>query len=119
MKTVNEIIRELREDRDLKQIVVANRIGISQQQYSRYENGKSQIPLETLPILADYYGVSTDYLMGRKGIANGDPGLEKKVLHTVTVKDESGISIAHSFSLTGISVNSLFLIFSIPVSSDF
>ena len=79
MKTIYEIIRELREDRDLTQSEIANLIGISQQQYSRYENGESEIPLQALSVIADYYSVSTDYLLGRKDCFYGVPGLDKKV----------------------------------------
>ena len=58
-------IRDLREDRDLKQTDVAELLGIQQTVYSRYERGFQNIPLEHLLFLADYYGVSTDYMLGR------------------------------------------------------
>lgn len=65
MKKCSEIIRELREDHDLNQKDVANIIHTSQQQYSKYENEYVDIPLRGLTALADYYGVSADYLLGR------------------------------------------------------
>ncbi len=65
MKKCSEIIRELREDHDLKQSDIANVIHISQQQYSKYENEYVEVPLRVLTALADHYGVSTDYLLGR------------------------------------------------------
>ena len=60
-----ERIRNLREDRDLTQQQLANVLNCTQVCYSNYENGKRGIPAETLIMLADYYGVSVDYLLGR------------------------------------------------------
>ena len=58
-------IRDLREDRDLMQEDIANLLNCTQACYSNYENGKRDIPTEVLNKLADFYGVSTDYLLGR------------------------------------------------------
>lgn len=58
-------IRDLREDHDLMQKEIAAVLGIQQTVYSRYERGFQTIPLEHLIKLADYYQVSTDYLLGR------------------------------------------------------
>lgn len=58
-------LRDLREDRDLTQTQVARLLGIRQTVYSRYERGFQNLPLEHLLFLADYYKVSTDYLLGR------------------------------------------------------
>lgn len=58
-------IRDLREDADLTQSEIAAYLGIQQTVYSRYERGFQTIPLEHLIRLADYYHVSTDYLLGR------------------------------------------------------
>ena len=44
MKTLNEILRDLREDHDMKQETIAKYLGISQQAYSNYENGHRKIP---------------------------------------------------------------------------
>lgn len=60
-----ERIRNLREDRDLTQQQLATVLNCTQVCYSNYENGKRGIPAETLIMLADYYGVSVDYLLGR------------------------------------------------------
>lgn len=65
MKTTAQIMRELREDHDLSQTQVAAVLGISQQHYSKYEKNDYQLPLQHLVRLADFYGVSTDYLCGR------------------------------------------------------
>ena len=58
-------LKEIREDKDLLQVSVANSIGIKQQQYSEYEIGKRLIPIDKLDKLADFYNVSIDYLVSR------------------------------------------------------
>ena len=60
-----ERIRNLREDRDLKQEDLANLLNCTQACYSHYESGKRDIPTEVLNKLADFYHVSVDYLLGR------------------------------------------------------
>ena len=57
-------IKDLREDNDLLQKDIANLLGISQQYYSEYENGKRTITISHLITLAKYYNVSIDYLVG-------------------------------------------------------
>ena len=58
-------LRDLREDRDMNQTQIAELLFTSQTVYSRYERGALTIPVEPLLILADFYGVSTDYILGR------------------------------------------------------
>ena len=58
-------IRDLREDRDLKQEDIAKLLNCTQACYSNYENGRRDIPSEVWAALADFYHVSVDYLMGR------------------------------------------------------
>lgn len=58
-------LRDLREDRDMKQKEIAAILGIDQRVYSTYETGKRDIPLHHLITLADFYHVSVDYLLGR------------------------------------------------------
>ena len=58
-------LKEIREDKDLKQEDVANALGIKQQQYSEYERGVVLIAIEKLNKLADFYQTSVDYLIGR------------------------------------------------------
>ena len=60
-----ERIRNLREDRDLTQRDLAQHLNCTQACYSHYESGKRDIPTEVLSKLADFYGVSTDYLLDR------------------------------------------------------
>ena len=58
-------LRDLREDKDMNQTQIAKLLVTSQTVYSRYERGVLTIPVEHLLILADFYGVSTDYILGR------------------------------------------------------
>lgn len=58
-------LRDLREDRDLKQKDLAEYLQCSQVSYSYYEIGKRDIPTDVLCRLADYYQTSIDYLLGR------------------------------------------------------
>ena len=57
-------IRDLREDRDLKQREVAALLNCSQQVYSNYELGQRDVPSETLIRLSRLYNVSVDYILG-------------------------------------------------------
>ena len=57
-------LKEIREDRDLLQSDIAKILNVSQVAYSYYEIGKRQLPIDILKRLADYYGTSTDYLLG-------------------------------------------------------
>ena len=58
-------IRDLREDRDLSQRVIAEYLHIHQTTYSDYELERLNVPAAVLDKLADYYGTSVDYLLGR------------------------------------------------------
>ncbi len=58
-------IRDLREDNDKTQTEIADYLGMKQPQYYRYETGSRDIPSDILIKLADYYGVSVDYILGR------------------------------------------------------
>ena len=57
-------IRDLREDKDLKQKDVADYLNCSQQAYSNYELGQRDIPTDILIRLSKFYDVSVDYLLG-------------------------------------------------------
>lgn len=57
-------IRDLREDRDLRQIDVAEKTGIDQKTLSNYETGKTNPDSFAIIKLADFFGVTCDYLLG-------------------------------------------------------
>ena len=58
-------LRDLREDNDKMQKELAELLKVHQTTYSDYELGKLNIPISALHTLADFYGVSVDYLLGR------------------------------------------------------
>ena len=58
-------IRDLREDHDLTQKAVGEAINVPQRTYAYYESGQRMIPPRVLCALADFYGVSVDYLLER------------------------------------------------------
>ncbi len=64
-KRVYRRIRDLREDNDLTQTEMGKMLFCSQRVYSNYERGDLDIPTDILIKLADYYGVSVDYILGR------------------------------------------------------
>ena len=57
-------IKDLREDKEMKQAEIANLLQISQQYYSNYERGLQEIPFHFVIELAKYYNVSLDYIAG-------------------------------------------------------
>ena len=66
-------LRDLREDKDLRQQDIADYLHISQTVYYRYERGAQTIPLVHLLRLADFYGTSTDYILGRTNVLRPYP----------------------------------------------
>lgn len=66
-------IRDLREDKDLSQEKLAEKLGITQRAYSRYENADSMMPLDLLIQIADFHNVSVDYLLERTDIPSCYP----------------------------------------------
>ena len=67
-------LRMLRAEYNLTQSDVANKLGITQQTYSKYENQTINMDSETIIKICDLYGVSSDYLLGIKEA----PKAEKK-----------------------------------------
>ena len=63
MKEYWEILRELREDHDLRQADVAALLHTTQQVYSRYEKGVNEMPIRHLRTLCQFYHVSADYVL--------------------------------------------------------
>ena len=61
-------LRDLREDKDLKQRDIARVLQIHQTTYSDYELDRLNVPVTALHILADFYEVSVDYLLGRTNV---------------------------------------------------
>lgn len=60
---IYEIVRALREDRDLTQTDIAKVLNIKQQQYSVYERGEQELPTRHIKALALFYNISADYIL--------------------------------------------------------
>ena len=87
MKTLNAMLRDLREDHDIKQETIAKYLGISQQTYSNYENGHREIPIAVVTELAKYYKVSTDYLLRSDTSYLGNVDMNAPYVDDITLHD--------------------------------
>lgn len=64
-------LRDLREDADQSQTNIAEYLHMQRTVYRRYESGEREIPVWAVLKLADLYGVTTDYLLGRTNQKHG------------------------------------------------
>lgn len=71
-----ERLKQLRKSKGLTQSEVAKMVGISQNNYSYWENGKVKIDSASIAKLAEIFGVSVDYLLGRTITANLPPNVQ-------------------------------------------
>ncbi|MGN1119865.1 MAG: helix-turn-helix domain-containing protein [Oscillospiraceae bacterium] len=65
MLDISEVLKNLRKERGYTIQTVANGVGIAVRTYQNYEYGQREVSAEVLYKLADFYGVTTDYLLGR------------------------------------------------------
>jgi len=79
-------LKELREDRDLRQIDVALATGIDQKTLSNYETGKTNPDSVSIIRLADFFEVSADYLLGRE--TDSVKAVQKIEQHLQRIQDE-------------------------------
>lgn len=87
MNAIKNRIRDLREDLDLRQIDVAKETGIDQKTLSNYETGKTNPDSYSIIKLAEFFQVTTDYLLGvstsdiktNKDIADKLDKIEKEI----------------------------------------
>lgn len=82
-------LKELRETRGISQSAFAREINVAQNTVSNWERGTREPDNETLAKIADYFGVTTDYLLGREHNEN-----KKNNLPPLNQKDEKDISVA-------------------------
>ena len=61
-------IKEIMMEEKLNQVQLAEKIGVTQVAVSNWINGRKEPSINSLWLLADYFGVSVDYLIGRKDI---------------------------------------------------
>lgn len=86
-KSIPEMIRDLRDERNLYQVDVAKTLGISQQTYSTYEKGEYDLPIRHLSKLADFYNVSADYILGRTKLRTQDIDCHSIISRDISVAD--------------------------------
>ncbi len=58
-------LKKLRESKGLSQMQLAMKLGMNQNTVSRYENGEREADYQTLIMIADFFDVTIDYLIGR------------------------------------------------------
>ena len=71
-------LKQLRMEKGLYQKEIANRIGVSRPTITQYETGTRTPDHETLQIIADYFAVSVDYLLGRTDERNPASKIKEK-----------------------------------------
>ncbi len=74
MRSFTDILRGIREDRDLTQQQIADVLGTSQTMYARYERGANEMPIRHLVTLCKFYNVSADYFLGTQPKPQKDKG---------------------------------------------
>lgn len=78
-------LKELRKQNNLSQNTISSILGLKQQQYSRYEIGLRDMPLDKLIKLADYYGTSIDYILYRDNLSISPIKVSKRPLKRRTI----------------------------------
>ena len=76
-------IRELRKEKGVTQVAMAEFIGCKDRHYQKIEHGEINIPSLMLERLADYFEVTTDYLLGRTDVRRTpqEPGRRPPFIH--------------------------------------
>jgi len=80
---LTERLKQLRKSLKLNQSDIAAVLSISREAYSMYETGKRQPSYESIILLADYYKVNTDYMLGRTDIPEPIPFISKEELFLI------------------------------------
>ena len=95
-------LRGLRKGKDLNQTQIAAVLRISQRGYSKYETGENDIPTQVLLRLADFYGVSVDYLLGRDETPAAQPPCGGSGrLQLAALRREHGMTQAQAAAMLG------------------
>lgn len=85
-------IRELRIERGIQQKELASKLGVPANTYNQWENGKRDPDYQNLSKIADYFGVSVDYLLGREETKKATDSVGDPNSTQLTNKDELDIS---------------------------
>jgi len=92
--------KELRKNKGATQEEVAKMLNVVKSTYNGYENGNSEPTIATLCKLADYYGVSLDYLCDHKSLALELPPLDenqKQLIKVITQLNRDNLGLAYGF----------------------
>ena len=98
-----KILKDLREDNDFLQKTIADKLGISRQQYSLYETGKRELPIHLLIELSKIYNKSTDYILGLNNDSltiesnNNFTKKQKTVINQILQLDEKSLTLAYIY----------------------
>lgn len=84
---MGEILAELRKDKNLKQKDLAELLNLSIGTISNYETGSHEPDFATLNILADFFHVSTDYMLGRTNLPYDISRLNEPLIDNITISD--------------------------------
>lgn len=85
--TIGKILTELRKEREIGQKELAAYLNVSVGTVSNYENGVHFPDLMTLCRLADFFGVTTDYLLGRTSYRKDPAVLNRRISDQYTIAD--------------------------------
>ena len=91
---------ELRKNEKLTQEELAKKIDVTQKTYANYEIGKTEPTIDTLCKLADYFGVTVDYLIDHKTYQLQLPPLtddKRKLIETLLKLDSENFGIAYGY----------------------
>lgn len=112
------ILTLLRKERNLSQKQVAKDLGVQQALLSHYENGKRECGLDFLVRTADYFNVSTDYLLGRSPVSTGSRIVESDIpeseIYDKSINDMANLATALNKKLI---TNSVEIIFSVLIKA--
>ncbi|WP_302360986.1 helix-turn-helix domain-containing protein [uncultured Megasphaera sp.] len=81
-------LKELRIEKGMSQTEVAREIGVSRQTYNFYENGKRDPDTAMVKTLADFFGVTADYLLGRNEKRKEDPSASADILEITALYEK-------------------------------
>lgn len=93
MGNFNEILRRLRKSNQMTQLELANALQISRSTIGMYEKGSREPDFATLEIIADYFNVDIDYLLGRSTKTTFLPKIKDKSSNITPIQLGDSISI--------------------------
>ncbi len=117
-KDFPRVIKLLRKERGLSQKEAAEKLGVAQALLSHYENGKRECGLDFLVHVADFYGVSVDYILGRSNSRTGTVIAQEELPEsTVSESYDGAPSGAVTMLRKKLITNSMEIIFSLLLKS--